>query len=97
MFFITWEDMVGSYTSIRPQFFNFSFYGSADSIFSIFGIKIKVYFSFCIFKFAADSKFFTVQEKKSSRALKIFRSCQQNRSKSGMSDMYAHCAGHCDR
>ena len=49
---------------IRPQFFNFSFNGSADSIFSILRIKIKVYFSFCIFKFAADSKYFTVQKKK---------------------------------
>ena len=80
-----------------PQFFNFSFNGSADSIFSILRIKIKVYFSFCIFKFAADSKYLTIQKKKSSRALKIFRSCRQNRLKSGMSDVYAHCVGHCDR
>ena len=83
--------------AFRPQFFYFSFNGSADSIFSILRIKIKVYFSFCIFKFAADSKYLTIQKKKSSRALKIFRSCRQNRLKSGMSDVYAHCVGHCDR
>ena len=79
------------------SFLIFRLTGSADSIFSILRIKIKVYFSFCIFKFAADSKYFTVQKKKSSRALKIFRSCRQNRLKSGMSDMCAHCVGHCDR
>ena len=84
-------------STFRPQFFYFSFNGSADSIFSILRIKIKVYFSFCIFKFAADSKYLTIQKKKSSRALKIFRSCRQNRLKSGMSDVYAHCVGHCDR
>ena len=49
---------------VRPQFFYFSFNGSADSIFSILRIKIKVYFSFCIFKFAADSKYLTIQKKK---------------------------------
>ena len=38
----------------------------------------------------------SLPEKKSSRALKIFRYCRQNWFKSGMSDMYAHCVGHCD-
>ena len=56
-----------------------------------------MYFSFCIFKFAADSEVFHRPEKKSSGALKIFRFCRQNRLKSGMSDMCAHCVGHCDR
>ena len=91
------DDQAVLLTKVRPQFFYFSFNGSADSIFSILRIKIKVYFSFCIFKFAADSKYLTIQKKKSSRALKIFWSCRQNRLKSGMSDVYAHCVGHCDR
>ena len=57
---------------LRPQFFYFSFNGSADSIFLILRIKIKVSFSFCIFKFAADSKYLTIQKKNRAELLKSF-------------------------
>ena len=61
-----------SYIYWGHSFLIFSFNGSADSIFSILRIKIKVYFSFCIFKFAADSKYLTIQKKNRAELLKSF-------------------------